>query len=107
MNRTYLPKKLADPLETFKKLDIYSELLTDLKKEVYFSLTGKIPRDEENCGTNEIVQELKLKTGNDLKMVYRKLETILLADALLSFRDSIETYGLNFFCCPYLGYNNE
>ena len=95
-------KKFAYPYENFKKLEDYNKTLTEVNNEHYFSkLTRKIPNDEEIARTNNIIQELKPKTGKDLTMVYCKSDTISLAETLKNSKRFYRTHCLDPFYSVY------
>ena len=63
----FLTKKLAYPYEYFNSIDDYEKPVDNLKKKDFFSkLKNKCSDDEEIEGTMNIIENFKLKNGEEL-----------------------------------------
>ena len=76
--------KLADPYE-YLKLSHFQEPL-NLKKENFWSTQKQAyPSDEEINRTQEIIKKFNVKNGQELTMLYLKMDVLQLADVFEHF----------------------
>ena len=88
-------KKLAYPYEKFNLENMSQPSI--LTKEVYWStLTQSYPNDDNMKRTQELIDKNNIKTGQELTMLYLKMDALQLADVFEnSVKTSTEEYSIN------------
>ena len=88
-------KKLAYPYEYFT-LDNIQEPLNLTKEDFWSTLKQTTPPDEEINRTQEIIKKFEVKNGQELTMIYLKMDVLQLADVFENFVEKATLeYGIN------------
>ena len=95
MSDDLLKKKLAYPYEKFNLDNLHQQL--NLTKEDYWStLTQSYPSDDDIQRTQELIDKNNITTGQELTMLYLKMDVLQLADIFENFVEkSTLMYGIN------------
>ena len=88
-------KKLVYPYEYFT-LDNIQEPLNLTKEDFWSTLKQTTPPDEEINRTQEIIKKFEVKNGQELTMIYLKMDVLQLADVFENFVEKATLeYGIN------------
>ena len=98
-------KKLAYPYEYFNLSNI-PELLNLTKEDFWSKLKQTTPPDEENNRTQEIIKKFNVKNGQELSMLYLKMDVLQLVDVFENFVEKATLeYSINplysYYLCGY------
>ena len=94
-------KKLAYPYEYFT-LDDIQEPLNLTKEDFWSTLKQTTPPDEEINRTQEIIKKYDLKNGQELTMLYLKMDVLQLTDVFAKF---VEKATLEYSINPLYSYS--
>ena len=88
-------KKLAYPYEYFN-LDNFDKPLNLTKEDCWSTLTRSYPSDDDIQRTEELIDKNNIKNGQELTMLYLKMDVLQLADIFENFVEkSTLMYGIN------------
>ena len=95
MSDDLLKKKLAYPYEKINLDNLHQQ--PNLTKEDYWStLTQSYPSDDDIKRTPELIDKNNITTGQELTMLYLKMDVLQLADVFENFVEkSTLMYGIN------------
>ena len=95
MSDDLFKKKLAYPYEKFNLDNLHQQL--NLTKEDYWStLTQSYPSDDDIQRTQELIDKNNIKNGQELTMLYLKMDVLQLADVFENFvESSTREYKIN------------
>ena len=93
-------KKLAYPYE-YLNLGNFQEPLILTKEDLWSTLKQKTPPDEEINRTQEIIKKFNVKNGQELTMLYLKLDVLQLADSKTLLR-RLHLNTASILCTPIL-----
>ena len=95
MSDDLFKKKLAYPYEYFK-LDNFDESLNLTKEDYWSTLTQFYPSDDDIKRTQELIEKYKIRNGQELAMLYLKMDVLQLADVFENFvESSTREYKIN------------
>ena len=80
-------KKLASPYEYFN-LDNFDKPLNLNKEECWSTLTHSYPSDDDIKRTQKLIDKKNIKNGQELTMLYLKMDVLQLADVFENFVES-------------------
>ena len=80
-------KKLAYPYE-YLNLDNFQEPLNLTKEDYWSTLTQSYPSDDDIKRTQELIEKNNITTGQELTMLYLKMDVLQLADVFENFVES-------------------
>ena len=88
-------KKLAYPYE-YLNLDNFHEPLNLTKEDYWSTLTQSYPSDDDIKRTQELIDKNNITTGQELTMLYLKMDVLQLADVFENFvESSTREYKIN------------
>ena len=88
-------KKLAYPYE-YLNLDNFREPLNLTKEDYWSTLTQSYPSDDDIKRTQELIDKNNIKNGQELTMLYLKMDVLQLADVFENFvESSTREYKIN------------
>ena len=95
MSDDLLKKKLAYPYEKFN-LNNFQEPLNLTREDYWSALTQSYPSDDEIKRTQQLIDNYKITTGQELTMLYLKKDVLQLADVFENFvESSTREYKIN------------
>ena len=101
MSDDLLKKKLAYPYEKFNLDNLHQQL--NLTKEEYWStLTQSYPSDDDIKRTQELIDKNNITTGQEITMLYLKMDVLQLADV---FENFVEKSTLMYGIIPLYSYS--
>ena len=84
---TLFKKKLAYPYEYFN-LDNFDKPLNLTKEDYWSTLTQSYPSDDDIKRSQELIDKTNIKNGQELTMLYLKMDVLQLADVFENFVES-------------------
>ena len=95
MSDDLFKKKLAYPYE-YLNLDNFQEPLNLTKEDYWSTLTQSYPSDDDIKRTQELIDKNNITTGQELTMLYVKMDVLQLADVFENFVEiSTREYKIN------------
>ena len=94
-------KKLAYPYE-YVNFGNFQEPLDLTKEDFWSTLKQTTPPDEEKNRTQEIIKKFNVKNGQELSMLYLKMDVLQLADV---FENFVEKATLEYSINPLYSYS--
>ena len=95
MSDDFFKKKLAYPYE-YLNLDNFQEPLNLSKEDYWSTLTQSYPSDDDIKRTQELIEKYKIRNGQELTMLYLKMDVLQLADVFENFvESSTREYKIN------------
>ena len=95
MSDDLFKKKLAYPYE-YLNLDNFQEPLNLTKEDFWSTLTQSYPSDDDIKRTQELIEKYKIRNGQELTMLYLKMDVFQLADVFENFvESSTREYKIN------------
>ena len=95
MSDDLFKKKLAYPYE-YLNLDNFQEPLNLTEEDYWSTLTQSYPSDDDIKRTQELIEKYKIRNGQELTMLYLKMDVLQLADVFENFvESSTREYKIN------------
>ena len=99
---------MAYPYE-YLNLNSFQEPLNLTKEDFWSTLKQSYPSDDEINRTKEIIEKYDIMDGQELTMLYLKMDVLQIADVFENFvKNSTREYNINPLYCYFLpGYTRK